>query len=103
MLDFGISIGLLGMIVLGVGALTFAVATQLFGEVRFGAEWAIVAIAAFAGGFVASEWIVEWRAFEPVFDGLALVPALIGGVVTGVVAAVATRYLTHGTYVGHTA
>src|SRR5688500_16408582 len=99
MLDFGISIGLLGVIVLAVGALTIAVATQLVGEVRFGAEWAIVAIAALAGGVVASEWIVGWRAFEPVFDGLALVPALIGGLVTGVVADAATRYLTHGTYV----
>ena len=103
MLDFGISIGLLGVIVLAVGALTIAVATQLIGDVEFGYEWAIVALAAFAGGFVASEWIVGWRAFEPVFDGLALLPALAGGLVTGVVVDAVTRYLTNGSYLGHAA
>jgi hypothetical protein len=36
-----------------------------------------------------------------VWDGLAIVPALIGGLVLGIVVEVATRYLTGGTYAGH--
>lgn len=102
-MDFNIDMGLFGVIVLAVGALTIAIGTQLIGEVKFDAEWALVALAALAGGFVASEWIVGWRAFEPVFDGLALIPALIGGLVGGVVMDAVTRFFTHGTYMGHTA
>jgi hypothetical protein len=35
-----------------------------------------------------------------VFEGLAIVPALIGGLVLGVVVEVATRLITGGTYTG---
>jgi hypothetical protein len=49
---------------------------------------------------VASEFIVAWRTFEPVWDGLALVPALLGGLVVGIIVEVATRRLTGGTYSG---
>jgi hypothetical protein len=35
-----------------------------------------------------------------VFDGLALVPALIGGLVVGLVIELATRYMTGGSYTG---
>jgi hypothetical protein len=50
---------------------------------------------------VASEFIIGWQAFEPVFDGLALVPALIGGLVVGLIVEVTTRLVTGGTYTGH--
>jgi uncharacterized membrane protein YeaQ/YmgE (transglycosylase-associated protein family) len=73
---------------------------QLIGAARFGYEWVVTAIAAFIGAFVASEFVVDWRAYAPVFDNLALIPALIGGVVVGIVIAVATRLLTGGTYMG---
>ena len=87
MLDFGINIGLLGVIVLAVGALTIAVATQLIGEVKFGYEWAIVGLAALAGGFVASEWIVGWRAVfrTQLHDGpdAASLPDRLGAIARG--------------------
>ena len=44
---------------------------------------------------------MAWQTFEPVWDGLAIVPALIGGLVLGIVVEIATRYLTGGTYAGH--
>jgi hypothetical protein len=47
---------------------------------------------------VASEFVIDWRAFGPVWDGLALAPALIGGLVLGVVVEVATRLVTGGSY-----
>jgi uncharacterized membrane protein YeaQ/YmgE (transglycosylase-associated protein family) len=100
-MELTIELGLGGGIVLIVGALVFGIAAQFIGETRTGYEWLIDAIAAAIGALVASEFIVAWQAFEPVWDGLALVPALIGGLVAGLVVEVATRYMTGGTYTGH--
>ncbi|HET7704243.1 MAG TPA: hypothetical protein VFK35_12660 [Candidatus Limnocylindrales bacterium] len=99
-MDFAISLGLGGWIVLIVGALIFGAVAQFIGETRTGFEWLVDAIAAGIGAIVASEFIVAWRTFEPTWDGLALVPALVGGLVFGLVVELATRYLTGGTYSG---
>ena len=99
-MEFAIGLGLGGWIVLIVGALVFGVVAQFVGETRTGFEWLGDAIAAAIGALFASEFIVAWRTFEPTWDGLALVPALLGGVVVGLVVEVATRYLTGGTYSG---
>lgn len=100
-MEFTITMGIGGAILLIVGALVFGGLMQLIGAPRTGLEWLVVAIAAGIGGLFASEFIVEWRAFGPVWDGLALVPALIGGLVVGLIVEVATRYVTGGTYTGH--
>jgi uncharacterized membrane protein YeaQ/YmgE (transglycosylase-associated protein family) len=99
-MEFAIGLGLGGWVVLIVGALVFGAAAQFVGETRTGFEWLVDAIAAGIGALVASEFIVSWRTFEPTWDGLALVPALIGGIVVGLVVELATRYLTGGTYTG---
>jgi uncharacterized membrane protein YeaQ/YmgE (transglycosylase-associated protein family) len=99
-MEFAIGLGLGGWIVLIVGALVFGGVAQVIGETRTGFEWLVDAIAAGIGALVASEFIVAWRTFEPTWDGLALVPALLGGIVVGLVAEVATRYMTGGTYSG---
>jgi uncharacterized membrane protein YeaQ/YmgE (transglycosylase-associated protein family) len=102
-MEFAISLGLGAWIVLIVGALAFGVAAQLIGETRSGYEWLIDAIAFAIGALVASEFLVGARTFEPVWEGLALVPALIGGLVLGAVVEVVTRTLTGGSYTGHPA
>jgi len=99
-MEFAIALGFGGWIVLIVGALVFGGVAQFVGETRTGYEWLVDAIAAGIGALVASEFIVAWQTFQPVWDGLALVPALVGGLVAGVVVEVATRYLTGGTYSG---
>jgi uncharacterized membrane protein YeaQ/YmgE (transglycosylase-associated protein family) len=99
-MEFAISLGLGGWIALIVGALVFGAAAQFVGETRTGYEWLVDAFAAGIGALVASEFIVGWRTFEPTWDGLALVPALIGGLVVGLVVEVTTRYMTGGTYSG---
>jgi uncharacterized membrane protein YeaQ/YmgE (transglycosylase-associated protein family) len=99
--ELTIALGLGGWILLIVGALVFGVVAQFVGETRTGYEWLVDAIAAGIGALVASEFIVAWQTFEPVWEGLAIVPALIGGLVLGLIVEVATRYLTGGTYVGH--
>jgi uncharacterized membrane protein YeaQ/YmgE (transglycosylase-associated protein family) len=98
--EFAISLGIGGGILLIVGALVFGVLAQAVGETRSGYEWLVDAIAAGIGAVVASEFIVGWQAFSPVWDGVALFPALMGGLVVGLVVEVGTRYLTGGTYSG---
>ena len=99
-MEFAITIGIVGWIVLIVAALLFGAIAQFVGETRTGFEWLGDAIGFGIGALVASEFIVAMQSFGPVFDGLALVPALVGGLVLGVVVEVATRYMTGGTYSG---
>lgn len=99
-MEFAIALGIGGWMLLIVGALVFGAVAQFVGETRTGYEWLVDAIAVGIGALVASEFIVAWRTIEPTWDGLALVPALIGGVVVGLVIEVAIRYLTGGTYTG---
>ena len=97
-MELAISLGFGGWLVIVAGALLFGVIAQFIGETRTGFEWLVDAIAAFAGALIASEFVISFRGYEPVFDGLALVPALIGGLALGVVVELATRYLTGGHY-----
>lgn len=99
-MEFGIVLGIGGGVLLVIGALVFGVVAQFIGETKTGYEWLADAIAFGIGALVASEFIVAWRTFEPVWDGLAIVPALIGGVILGVIVEVVTRLMTGGTYSG---
>jgi uncharacterized membrane protein YeaQ/YmgE (transglycosylase-associated protein family) len=99
-MEFAIALGFGGWALLIVGAIVFGGVAQVVGETRTGFEWLVDAIAAGIGALVASEFIVAWRTFEPTWDGLALVPALLGGIVVGLVVEVATRYATGGNYSG---
>jgi uncharacterized membrane protein YeaQ/YmgE (transglycosylase-associated protein family) len=99
-MEFAISLGIGGWILLVGGALVLGVIAQFVGAPRTGYEWLITAVAVGVGALFASEFITAWRTFEPVFDGLALVPALVGGLVVGVIADMLTRYSTGGTYSG---
>ena len=93
-----ITMGLVGWAILIVGSLVFGVVAQFIGETRTGFEWLVDAVAAGIGALAASEFIVAWQAIGPVVDGLALAPALAGGLVVGLVVEFATRYLTGGHY-----
>ena len=98
-MDLAIELGYAGALLLVLGALGIGIALQFIGQPAYGPGWIIAGVAALAGGFVASEWIVGLRAFAPVWDGLALVPATIGIVVAGVAVDAVARFWTHGTYV----
>ncbi len=99
-MELAIALGLGGWIALIVGALVFGAVAQVLGETRTGFEWLVDAIAAAIGALAASEFITAWRTVDPVWDGLAIVPAVIGGLVVGIVVEIATRYLTGGSYTG---
>jgi len=97
-MELALDMGIGGWLVLLAGALLFGIVAQFIGEARTGYEWLADAIAAAVGAVVASEFIISARIFEPVWDGLAIVPALVGGLVLGVIVEVITRYLTGGRY-----
>jgi uncharacterized membrane protein YeaQ/YmgE (transglycosylase-associated protein family) len=96
-MEIVLTLGLLGWIAVIAGALVFGVLASSIGESRNGYEWLIGTVAAGIGAVVASEFIIGWQAFGPVFEGLAVVPALIGGLVVGGLADIATRFVTGGT------
>lgn len=100
-MDFTISLEVGGAVLLIVAAIVFGALAQFIGETRTGFEWLVDAIAFGIGALVASEFVTSWRTFEPVWNGLALVPALIGGLVVGIVIELVTRYTTGGTYTHH--
>ncbi len=95
-MELTFSIGLVGLAVLAVGALAIGATDLFLSQEATGIEATATAIGAFIGGFVASEFAVTWRDWEPVFDGLALGPALIGGLLVGVITAVVVRLVTNG-------
>ena len=97
-MELAITLGIAGWLALLAGALLFGVIAQFIGETRTGYEWLADGIAAALGAVIASEFILSLRTFEPVWDGLAIVPALIGGLAFGLVVELATRYLTGGRY-----
>lgn len=99
-MEITFALGLGGWILLIVGALVFGVIAQFLGETRTGYEWLVDAIAFVIGGLVASEFVLAWRGVEPVWDGLALIPAVLGGFALGLVVEVVTRYITGGRYAG---
>jgi uncharacterized membrane protein YeaQ/YmgE (transglycosylase-associated protein family) len=97
-MELTIALGWGGWIALIIGALVFGLIAQFIGTPKTGYEWLVDAVAAGIGAIVASEFITAWRAFEPVWDGLALIPAVIGGIVLGVIVEIVTRYATGGSY-----
>src|SRR6186997_2014070 len=97
-MDLVITLGLGGWAILIVGSLIFGGVAQFVGETRTGFEWLVDALAAGIGALVASEFIVSWQTAGPVVDGLALVPALVGGLVVGLAVEIGTRLLTGGHY-----
>ncbi len=95
-LTYEMGVGALSLVT--AGALVLGVALQLIGDARFEHEWLLTALGAFTGAMVGSEMIVAFQSAGPVWDGLALVPALAGGLVGGVGVALVVRFVTGGTY-----
>ena len=101
MLDlFGWDVGMSLVAALGlvVVALAIGVIAQFIGDVRVGYEWVATAAAALLGGYLGSEALGQLSTFGPAFEGLYIVPALVGALVVGAVVDALFRYTTHGSY-----
>jgi uncharacterized membrane protein YeaQ/YmgE (transglycosylase-associated protein family) len=89
---------LIAAIVLVLGALAVGAIAQYIGRVTFGYEWIIAAAGAVVGGWLGSEAFGTLSTWGPVFDGLYLLPALIGAIVVGGTVDALTRISSGGTY-----
>jgi hypothetical protein len=97
---FGWNVGMSGLavILLVAGALVVGAIPLFIGEARTGYEWLATAAAVLVGGWLGSEAFGGISTFGPVFEGMYLVTALVGGVVLGAIVDVAVRYVSGGTY-----
>ena len=100
MLDlFGWDVGMstAAAAILLVGALVIGGITQIIGETR-AFHWLPVAAGAFLGGYLGSEAFGSLSTWGPEFEGLYIVPALIGAGILGAIVDGLTRYAAHESY-----
>jgi uncharacterized membrane protein YeaQ/YmgE (transglycosylase-associated protein family) len=88
-------------VLLIAGALLVGVIAQFIGDVKVPYHWAVVALAALVGGWVGSEALGTFSTWGPAFEGLYIVPALLGGLILGTIADVLLRYSIEGGYRQH--
>ncbi len=97
---FGWNVGMttFAALLLVVGALLISAVPQFIGETTFGFEWIVAAAAVLVGGWIGSEALGAASTWGFAFEGLYVLPALIGGVILGVAVDAITRYTTGGSY-----
>jgi uncharacterized membrane protein YeaQ/YmgE (transglycosylase-associated protein family) len=104
MLDlFGWDVGMstYAAILLVLGAIIVGAITHFIGDVTTGWEGVVAAVAALVGGWLGSEAFGTFSTWGYAFEGLYVVPALIGGIVLGFAVDAIVRYMTRGSYVHH--
>jgi hypothetical protein len=94
--EMQLDMGLGAFAVVVVAALIFGVLVQLYFRPKTGYEWLIVGVGASIGAWLASEltwtqWFTGLTDLGPQFDGLLIIPAVIGGLVLGAVTEVVAR------------
>ena len=90
-----------GMTLLVGMAVVIGLAGQWFGSVRISLEWLPDAVAAFIGGFIGSEGLGTLSASGPEWEGVFIVPALLGAVVLALIVDAIVRLSTGGSFTGH--
>ena len=96
LLGWEVGMGWLAITTLIAAALVIGVAAQVIGETATGWEWVPVGLGALIGGWIGSEALAGASTWGPVFDGLYLLPALIGALVLGAAVDLIVRYATGG-------
>ena len=84
--------GGLALMLVIVAGIVLGVVVQMIGVTRSGYDGLITGIAVVGGAIVAGQWLGGVSTWGPQFDGLYLLPALIGGIVLGVIADFAVRF-----------
>jgi uncharacterized membrane protein YeaQ/YmgE (transglycosylase-associated protein family) len=101
LVGWNLGIGAWAALALVVGGLLLGLLAQSIGEVVAGYEWSLTAVAGIVGGWLGSEAFGSASTWGPEWDGLFIVPAIIGGVVLGVVIDLIARWITGGSLIGH--
>ena len=97
---FGWNLGMSGfaVIVLIAGAVVLGAVPLFIGSAKSGYEWLFSSVGVLVGGWLGSEAFGGLSTFGPAYDGLYLLPALVGGVILGALVDVAVRYVNAGSY-----
>ncbi len=100
---FGWDVGMstVAALLLVLGALLIGVVSQYIGDVTVGYEWAVTGAGALIGGYLGSEAFGTASTWGPEFQGLYVLPAIIGALIVGFVVDAILRYSTEGSYVHH--
>ena len=101
LVEWNVGMSTLAGVLLIAGALLIGVIAQFIGDVKVAYHWAVVAFAALVGGWLGSEAIGTFSTWGPEFEGLYIVPALLGGLILGTIADVLLRYSIEGGYRQH--
>jgi uncharacterized membrane protein YeaQ/YmgE (transglycosylase-associated protein family) len=96
---WNLGIGAWAALVLVLGALAFSMLAQYIGDVIVGYEWSLTALGALIGGWLGSEAFGALSTRGPEWDGMFVLPAIIGGVVLGVIVEMIARWASGGTFV----
>jgi uncharacterized membrane protein YeaQ/YmgE (transglycosylase-associated protein family) len=100
-LGFEIGMTWLGLAVLAIGAVVIGLVGQFLGTVQTRYEWVPDIVAAFLGGFIASESLGSLSTWGPEWEGLFIAPALIGAILVTLVVDAVVRWGTGGSFTGH--
>jgi len=100
-LGFEIGMTWLGLAVLAIGAVVIGLVGQFLGTVQTRYEWLPDIVAAFLGGFIASESLGSLSTWGPEWEGLFIAPALIGAILVTLVVDAVVRWGTGGSFTGH--
>jgi uncharacterized membrane protein YeaQ/YmgE (transglycosylase-associated protein family) len=100
-LGFEIGMTWLGLAVLAIGAIVIGLVGQFLGTVQTRFEWLPDIVAAFLGGFIASESLGSLSTWGPEWEGLFIAPALIGAILVTLVVDAVVRWGTGGSFTGH--
>lgn len=100
-LGYEISMTWLGVAALAAGAVVLGFIGQFLGTVRTRFEWLPDAVAAFLGGFIASESLGSLSTWGPEWEGIFVAPALIGAILVTLAVDAVVRWGTGGSFTGH--
>jgi hypothetical protein len=93
-----VGFGTAAAVALVAGALVIGGVAHLMGSVTVRYQWLVTGVAALVGGYVGSESLGALSTWGYEFDGLFILPALLGAVVVGGVVDAIVRYATEGSY-----
>jgi uncharacterized membrane protein YeaQ/YmgE (transglycosylase-associated protein family) len=96
--NWDVGMSALAFALLIVGAVVLGAIPQFVGEPTIGYEFVFPMIGAAVGGWLGSEAFGEFSTWGPEFEGLYVLPALIGAVVVAALVDAVVRYVSGGTY-----
>jgi hypothetical protein len=98
LVDWHIGMSAIAAVLLIVGAAVIGAVSQFVGEPRIGYEWVFTAVAVLIGGWLGSEAFGAASTWGLEFEGLFVLPAIIGGVILGTAIDVIVRYVSGGSF-----